>query len=67
MYNNKYKYKYNRKKNRYLSFQNESSDVKQNYLIIFVKIFFIYLVIHLSFKIRNTTHKEIINDNIHEK
>ena len=66
MYNNKYKYKYNRKKNRYLSFQNESSDVKQNYLIIFVKIFFLYLVIHLIFKIRHTTHKEIINNNIHE-
>ena len=66
MYNNKYKYKYNRKKNRYLSFQDESSDVKQNYLIIFVKIFFLYLVIHLIFKIRHTTHKEIINNNIHE-
>ena len=35
MYNNKYKYKYNKKKNRYLSFQNESSDVKQNYYLKF--------------------------------
>ena len=60
------KYKYLRRKKDYISIKINVFNIKQNYIIIFTKIFCLYLVLHSIFSNKNKSKENLINKNIRE-